>query len=93
MPHALSAARLVHRAGHPSFTEASARTLVAGRATTDLREVWELTGIALGETSSPRAEANLVLLRSVLLDALEAADPQFRTWLWAQAPPGRRRID
>lgn len=84
----LRADRLVHRTGHPSFTADVARSLVAGLSVPRLLEVWRLTDPAL-DPASPRARANLVVLRGVLLDALAETDPDFASWIRVQSsPPG-----
>lgn len=83
--------RIVHRSGHPSFTADVARSLVAALSVPQLHEVWRLSGAGLMHPVLPRTTTNLVVLRSAVLDALEAADPTFGSWLEDQPlPPGPR---
>ena len=86
----LRADRLVHRTSHPSFTAAVGRSLVDGLSVPRLLEVWRLADPALAGDASARARANLVVLRGVVLDALEATDPDFVLWLGAQRPRTER---
>lgn len=90
---AFRAERLVQRAAHPSFTEDVARSLVAGLSVPRLLAVWRLADPTVGRADdrvSPRARANRVVLRGVVLDALEATDPDFVTWLVAKQPSSER---
>ncbi len=72
----------------PAADVESQRAVVARLSTDQITAAWYLSGDALVATRDSRRAAQLVVLRGVLLDALERRDPaRYDRWLREGGPP------
>ncbi|WP_296607181.1 hypothetical protein [Nocardioides sp.] len=68
------------------------RKLVARLTAEQLTAAWYLSGDALQAARDPRRAQQLVVLRGLMLDALEQRDPvRYDRWLRAGGPPVEAR--